>query len=217
MVRRGPRGAGTALALALALGPTAAAAGVVTSPVVVTPLPNNDDDSAVNLNLIELVGFAFALGPSDSVLTVSNSGGVTEYRLLLLVNNATPADWSAFRIELGTGEGDAFVPVGALSELDFDTPDKSPGPTGGLFAEVEHELGRLRFSQGTVPELFDNAFSFAIDVPDTSDPSGIYSFTLRRVPEAVVAVPMPAALVLLGTTLLGLAALSFRHTCRRMR
>ena len=67
-----------------------------------------------------------------------------------------------------------------------------------------------------VPVVFDNAFVFAIDVPDGADPSG-YSFTLRTVPEAAVAVPMPGALVVLSVTLLALAGLSFRHTCRRLR
>lgn len=213
-MRRGRRGAGIALALALALGPSGASAGVITNPVIVT-VPNNDD-AAANPNLIELFGVLSTFAPSDSVFTVTNSGGVTEYGVLLIVNNATPTDWSALRVELGTGVGDAFVPVGALSALDFDTPDNNPGPTGGLLPGIEHEAGTLRFSQGTVPVVFDNTFVFAIDVPDGADLAG-YSFTLRTVPEAAVAVPMPGSLVVLSVTLLALAGLSFRHTCRRLR
>jgi len=215
-VRRG-RSATIMVALLLALGPSAAGAGIITSPLVDTVTPNNDDVGGANPNLVELFGALFTVGPSDSPFTVANSGGVTEYRIAMFVTNATAKSWSAFRLELGTGVGDAFVPIAALSALDFDMPDDSPGPTGGLFASVEKQASALRFSQGVVPDEVFNAFIFSIDVPDTDDPSGVSAFTLRRVPEVAVAIPLPGALVLVGSSLLGLAGLSFRHTCRRIR
>ena len=213
--RRG-RLAAALLGVALALAPAAAGAASITSSGIVTPSPGNDDAGADNPNLVEVAGFVSSLDPVDLVLTATNSGATTEYRFVVSATNDSPAEWTSFRLQLGTGVGSGFTPVG-VDELDFDMPDQTPNPTGGVFASVEHTPGALEFGDGTVPMIFGTVFVFAVDVPDTADPSGAYSFTLRLAPGAAVPVPLPAALVLVGAPLLGCAALSFRHACRRAR
>lgn len=213
--------AAAGIALGALAGGGGAAAGQITNLSIVTPAPNNDDVAGTaNANLVEVTGFVGSLAPGDLVFVVRNSGGTTEYRLSAILNNDTGTSWSGFRLELGFGTGAGFVPVGPLGVVDFDLPERDPGPTGGAFPVLDHGAGSLTWSGGIVPPIVDNPFTFSIDVGDLvaaagMAPEGGYEFTLRQTPVAAISAPLP--LVLLGAGLAGWGGLAWRRGPERRR
>ena len=178
---------------------------------VATPSPGNGEFvGAGNTNVLTIVQkhyFAALPGPTvapvDIVFTVvndSSGSGTTEYVVIENVQNSTGVDWNGYRVELGFGVGDDFVPSTVGDGLDFDDEDNSPinfAPMPADFTTVlrpsEDELVALG---GT---LLDGQFSgtdfiFHLDVPN-----GITEFTLRQRP---LLIPEPTAVTLLGLALL---------------
>ena len=169
-------------------------------PVGATPSPNNDNSAGANANVVPYSLFLNSPGGFDSVFTLSNSGGTTEYVFTqTLVNNSGVA-WTAFRFELGFGTGSAFLASGIADDLDFDAPTLDPFPASSGFSVVATQSDLLEWSGGMVIPVGTTTFSFSIDVPDSLSqwhPQGLNAFTLRQVPVTPTVVPEPATLALL--------------------
>lgn len=157
---------------------------------------NNDNVDTVNPNgLFVLQKDYVAVGAVDIVLSVSDTGGVTEYVVTENVQNSTGVDWNGYRILLGFGFGASFVQSTPGDGLDFDTPDEdSPinfAPGAADFTTVTRpNEDELVASDGDLlaGQFSGTDFVFHIDVPD-----GITEFTIRQQP---IAVPEPGALAL---------------------
>ncbi|MGD1978625.1 MAG: choice-of-anchor F family protein [Akkermansiaceae bacterium] len=185
---------------------------------VATPNPGNEEAvGGGNTNILSIIQkdyFAALPGPIvapvDIVLRVeddTSASGITEYVVIENVQNSTGVDWIGYRVELGFGVGDDFVPSTVGDGLDFDDEDNSPitfSPMPADFTTVlrpiEDELVAL---DGTLlaGEFSGTDFVFHIDVPN-----GITEFTLRQRP---ILIPEPGVTAMLG--LLSLTALRRRR------
>jgi hypothetical protein len=199
--------------------------GFSTGSLTVSPAvaPNNDNTAAPSPNTIANPGFGIFLnaggfGILDYEFNVADSGGTTEYFFTTNMVNNSGVAWDDFHFQLGFGTGPSFVPVGAGSGLDFDTPDRDPAPTSSVFPVLNHQPNLVDWSGATVNYLggpggapFSAAFSLSIDVPDglaALHPGGVNRFTLRSFPTAQP-IPEPTTTALLG---LGLACAVLRRT-----
>lgn len=169
-------------------------------PVGATPSPNNDNSAGASPNAVPYSLFLNSPGGFESVFTVSNSGGTTEYVFTqTLVNNSGVA-WTGFRFELGFGTGSAFAASSVADDLDFDAPTFDPFPASSAFGVVATQSDLLEWSGGMVIPVGTTTFSFSIDVPDNLSqwhPQSLNAFTLRQVPVTPTVVPEPATLALL--------------------
>lgn len=166
---------------------------------VATPNPGNGEyvgDGNTNvLTIVQKHYFAALPGPSvapvDIVMTVIDSGGTTEYKVVENVQNSTGVDWSGYRVILGFGVGAGFVQSTAGDGLDFDDEDNSTiifDPLPADFSTVTRPSeDELVASDGTLldGQFSGTDFNFHIDVPD-----GITEFTLRQQP---ILVPEPGS------------------------
>ena len=178
---------------------------------VATPNPGNGeyvgDDNANVLTIVQKHYFAAAPGPSvapvDIVMTVINSGGTTEYKVVENVQNSTGVDWSGYRVVLGFGVGGSFVQSTAGDGLDFDDEDNSAiifDPMPADFSTITRPSeDEIVASDGTLldGEFGGTDFNFHIDVPD-----GITEFTLRQQPILVPEPGSAAALILIGASMI---------------
>ncbi len=192
-----------------------ASTGII-GPVGNTPEPNNDNATTASPNTIPYNIFFNSLGNLDVEFVVTNSGGITEYRLPQVLINNTGQVWTGFRFELGFGTGENFVRSTISDFLDFDTPELDPTPTSSVFSLLNPQADFLDWAGGTVPAISVVTFNFAIDVPDNLqdfNPSGLNRFTLRQIPTiSPPTVPEPSSLGLLGAAL---ASLSIKSRKRR--
>lgn len=226
-IRRWLRLAGMAAAV-LTTGAAGAEAGVITSinqfllPGFSTGslthslavAPNNDNTAVPSPNTISNPGLGVFLnaggfGILDYEFNLADSGGTTEYFFTTNVVNNSGVAWDDFHFQLGFGTGAAFVPVGAGFGLDFDAPDRDPGPTSSAFLALNHQPNLVEWSGATVNYLggsggapFSVAFSLSIDIPDglaAIHPQAVNRFTLRSFPTAQqVPEPATAALLVIG-------------------
>jgi hypothetical protein len=187
--------------------------------------PNNDNTATPSPNTISNPGLGVFLnaggfGILDYEFNLADSGGTTEYFFTTNMVNNSGIAWNDFHFQLGFGTGAAFVPVGAGSGLDFDTPDADPAPTSSVFPILNHQPNLVEWSGATVNYLlgtgggpFSAAFALSIDIPDgvaALHPQGVNRFTLRSFPTAQQ-VPEPTALVLVGV---GVACAALRRRIR---
>jgi hypothetical protein len=185
------------------------------------PVPNND-----NFDLTQMPWFNGNFGsadntgiydiefvenrPIDIVFVVEDSGGVTEYEATFFLRNQTDHDWVGLTLQIGTGIGDAFMPIDDAIGLDFDTPHRDMAPEAWAFDLVAHTPTRIEWGgTGRISPPQREAFFYNLDVPDAAalgEPAGGYSFTIRHQP---VALPEPSTL--LGLGVLGLITLRRRR------
>jgi hypothetical protein len=95
--------------------------GTVDIPVIDTPNPNNDNvtpPSEIDNNIVvPIKKFSFN-GYIDMQFNTDFTDGTSEYLVLESIDNDTGVPWSGFRMELGYGVGDDFVPSGDDDDLD---------------------------------------------------------------------------------------------------
>lgn len=176
-------------------------------PLGVTPAPNNDNSVPAGPNTIPVNVFFNSPGGMEIEFKVTDSGGVTEYRLPQTLINNSKQTWKGFRFELGFGTGADFVRAGSNGGLDFDVPGLDPAPFSSAFPNLTSQADLLLWTGGNVPSIGVAAFGLSIDVPD-----GVGRFTLRQTPlTAAAATPEPAASALLGTGLVVLATVLRRR------
>ena len=166
---------------------------------VLTTAPNNDNDTAPTnpANRVELLDLEFlAASPIDVVFPISNSGGVTEYALGLgtslgfiatSIINSSGSAWSGMRVQVGTGNGGTFTPIGLGSGLDFDTPHGDPLPASDVFPFFQNWGNKMNFVGATVasgdPGDAGDLFAHFMMTASLDLPDGIGSeFTLRLEP-----------------------------------
>lgn len=231
-----PGWAGTIDAAALVAGPGLGSGSLST---VTTTEPNNDDVESAGGNALSIQKSFGSVNPMDIRLQVTNSSGITEYRVTETVINSSPVIWFDYHVELGfggfAGTPSAFLQSGISDLLDFDTsgqlgqPEKTPAPTSDAFSTIAHSSSVLDFSGGSVVPGESITFSFSIDVPDSEDcsirtpacevvgganPTGFF-FTLREFPTITGpvdgALPAPPTLLMLGSALFGGGAVTWRR------
>jgi hypothetical protein len=178
---------------------------------VITLSPNNDNAPNPNVdNNIELQTKRFDFSDYiDIEFSVTESSGVTEYRISESVDNNTGSDWARYNMYLGFGTGAGFTLSGAGDGLDFDTPDNDTPPSSGAFLTITRpNEDTLEFSNGTHSSGVE-PYLFRIDVPDLLSHGN--KFTLRQVP----IVPEPSAMLLvMAAFLAGGAHLVNGRRCR---
>ena len=227
--------AGTMDAAALLGGPGLGSGSVSN---VTTGVSNNDDTSSAAENTVTIVKSFGSVNTMDIRMQVTNSGGITEYRVTETVTNNSPVIWFDYHIELGfggfAGTPSAFLQSGISDLLDFDTSgilgqtEKTPEPSSSAFSDVLHGSSVLDFSGGSIAPGASATFSFSIDVPDSGDcvirtpaceviggaaPTG-FLYTLREFPTITGPtgeVPGPATLFLISSGVAGLGAVTWRR------
>jgi hypothetical protein len=180
-----------------------------------TPAPNNDDYTGAfpgpnYVSTLNLTGF-----DSDIVMSVSPSGGTTEYSFNLSASLQAPV--TAVYVQLGLGTGSNFVPAqSVVPNLDFDAPlPGSPAPMSQKFPVVHAQPYLIEYSGATASGTAFALAEFELDVPDF--PAGITSFTLReRTGPAPAPEPSTLALAACGLATLALTALRGRFGKHRL-
>ena len=181
--------------------------GTATVTPIITGQPNNDDATAPGGNVVVASKVFDSASPIDIVFNVAQTDGITEYFFAEGVANNTLNAMIGYTFELGTGTGADFVPSTPDDGLDFDWPGSgaatgtTPVPTSGVFPTLAHAEDMIIWTGGTLGIGISDAFTFSIDVPD------MRSFTLRQWGTPV---PLPAAVWLFGTGLIGLIGLARR-------
>jgi hypothetical protein len=227
--------AGTIDAAGLVAGPGLGSGSLST----VTTAPNNDDVQSAGGNAVTIQKSFGSVNTMDIRLQVTNSSGISEYRVTETVINNSPVIWFDYHIELGfggfAGTPSAFLQSGISDLLDFDTsgqlgePEKTPAPTSDAFSTIVHTSSVLDFSGGAVAPGESITFAFSIDVPDSGDcsirtpacevvggasPTGFF-FTLREFPTITGPVdgelPAPPSLLVLSSALFGVGAVAWRR------
>lgn len=155
--------------------------GFLNVPIILTPSPDNDDQpggpGADNNITVPLKRFDFP-GYIDIEFLVSNTNGITEYKVSESVDNDTGVNWTQYRMELGYGVGAAFVPSTGADDLDFDAPLYTPAPSAlPPFTVVSTSPDVLIFSGGVHGLGLEN-YQIRIDVPNITGGK----FTLRQIP-----------------------------------
>ena len=226
--------AGAIDAAALVAGPGLGSGSLST---VTTSQPNDDDVQSAGGNALTIQKSFGSVNTVDIRLQVTNSSGITEYRVTETVINNSPVIWFDYHVELGfggfAGTPSAFLQSGISDLLDFDTsgqlgqPEKTPAPTSDAFSTIAHSSSVLDFSGGSVAPGESITFSFSIDIPDSGDcsirtpacevigganPTGFF-FTLREFPTITGPVdgelPVPPTLLMLGSALFGVGAVAW--------
>lgn len=187
---------------------------------------NNDNVNAKQNFLSTDIRFA-KVAPIDLIMEVMNSNGTSEYRYEAVILNNTTKPWIDFHFDLGFGTFNAagmdqFQRSNANDFLDFDFPDKDPGPMNfgqgaGVikFMTLDYKADTIDWSNGLVPIGKSTLFFWDVDVPDLNEqiPKSAaikdnnnqvvgYRFTVRLAP-TVVPEPSSALLVALGLGVLG--------------
>jgi hypothetical protein len=164
------------ISLSICGAATAANAGTVSG--AVTGQPNNDDFTGsfdANPNRHSPGGGRLSL--LELVIPAIDSGGTTEYAITISGSYSSDEDPPLtldYRLQLGFGTGDAFVPAGLITdELDFDTPlPANPEPIIAVFGGVDQHLADTleipgASPAGTVGSFFlSRMFRLSVDVPD---------------------------------------------------
>jgi hypothetical protein len=201
--------------------PTANAATVTGA---VTGAANNDDfggSFGANPNRHSPGGGSIA--SLERVIPVADSGGTSEYAFTISGGYSTDDGpiTRDYRLQLGFGTGDAFVPARQLApELDFDMPQPaSPAPQIAIFGPLKQHSADTLVLPGLPAPLppfssffLNDMFKVSIDVPDLPNsvtsfysaanlppgiPVGTKAFTIRG-----GFVPEPSSLYTLGFSLL---------------
>lgn len=157
-----------------------------------TPAPNNDD-VVFSTNSRSFTLRFNQPDPIDVELSIVPSDGVTPYSLIGVANNSSGVNWSGFRVLLGNSTGLNFV-QGAISDLDFDLPDRNSPRTMFGFDPSVHEAAEIRWDVQVISGNAPNFF-FSVDVPD--GPTNPYNFSMRF--EPLLLVPEPSGLIALTT------------------
>lgn len=181
--------------------------GLVSVPVVVTAIANNDNVGLLNNNITVAVKRFDQLGYIDIQFEYVNSGGVTEYELFEAVDNNTGSPWSRYQMQLGHGVGNSFTPSLGGDGLDFDDPDLDPAPTSTAFTTVATAEDQLTFSGGLHAAGLQT-YRVRIDVPDAATPGAGGTFTLRQIPTPI---PEPATAALSILAAAGILARRWRR------
>jgi hypothetical protein len=186
---------------------------------VTTSAPNNDNPTSASPNSITLPANgslaapfnATTFDPIDFVFDVQGSGGNTEYFVTTYVLNNTGAPWGGFRLQLGSGFGANFMPIGAtipeIQPPDFDAPNFDPDLTNSAFSTVSLNSIQITFSGAPLAPPTVMTATFSIDTPDDMFPGGYTNFTVRQLP---LAVPEPGAFSLFALAAIGLVVLRAR-------
>lgn len=157
---------------ALVAGPAAAQAGVIDSALVngmglegpvVTETANNDNYDFWSNNGGSFLFSFHSLAPVDTVFSVTDSGGSTEYDLYGRVTNRTGASVLGVRLELGFGT--STFSRATLPGLSFDLPEADPGPVMDNFAPVLHTDTLIQWTH-LIPNTDTPSFEFFFDLPD---------------------------------------------------
>lgn len=146
-------------------------------------------------------------GLSSSYLRfVTDSGGVTEYKVTGEIVNGSGQDWSQFSIGLIPGTS---TPVSTSLAFDYTTL----APTSSVFTTATSLPYRLDFSGGTLANGQGSTFAFLVNVPDTQYIGQTYfQVTFTATPAAPVAAPAPSGLTLFASAVLpGLSYLGWRR------
>jgi hypothetical protein len=182
--------------------PSGPGLGIVSVAAILTPNPNNDNQTGGGISdndlLITLKRFD-SKSYIDIVFTVNPSDGITEYKVTEFVDNNSNANWSSYKMQLGTGTGTSFVLSPSTDQLDFDAPNYDLPPTSGAFGTIGTSPDELTFSGGSQGSGAQQ-YTFRLDIPDLSQTS---TFTLRQIPTAV---PEPNTFALIGMVLCGFIA-----------
>jgi hypothetical protein len=231
-------GAGTIDVGVLVGGPGLGSASV---PSVSTTTVNNDDLGAGTENTVGIQKSFGSIDPIDILFQATNSVGTTEYRVTETITNSTAVIWFDYHLEFGfggfAGTPSPFVQSELEDKLDFDTcftldcDPFTPAPTSTTFGAVVAEANELAWSGGAVSPGKTVTFVFSIDVPESADcsvtvpacpvvgeaaPTG-FLFTLREFPTITGPVPPPdqvpgpATLLLVGSGVAGLRAVTWRR------
>jgi PEP-CTERM motif-containing protein len=206
--------AGTVHAGVIAAGPyTGSGPGGTGTGTVGATLGINNDNVNPGLNTASLSMTFTAIGAIDYVFPVASSSGITEYFFNSIVTtNTTGQTWTGFTFRLGSSGSGKFVPF-TTGTLDFDDPNKDPGPTSIAFSTLSHQPYQINWSGGTgVTSPGTNTFTLSIDVPD-----GLANFTLRSEPTVPknAPVPEPATLLLVGSGLVSLGVFGRKRLAGR--
>jgi len=201
------------LSIAVAVGPQAGMAAIITHPGT-TLRPNNDDfrgPGNPNVQRLSTVWFGI-IGRAETAFDIEDSGGTTEYAVSLLVANGSGVDWTGFRLSLGlAGErGTPPRPSLAGDGFGFDVPsgvgDTWPAADTRLLLRRQTE-DVLDFS-GYFPNRTTVRFSFSMDVADHLGVKQVFLF------EQPAPVPEPGRFLLISS---GLTALVLWQALRRRK
>ena len=190
-------------AMSAPAGPVSSFSGFVAVPAAL----NQDNVTAIPFTGggIVILKLRFSgLGPADVLMGTTDTSGVTEYAYnLTVIKPSDEQSWTQFKVALGTGVGDEFVPAAdlPLPGLDFDWEDSIPGidPNSTVIGPTQTTLSvdspsQLTWSWAQPWEGGgSDSLQFSIDIPDLPG----QAFTLRVEPVGPSTVPEPATGVLL--------------------
>ena len=181
----------------------------------ITVSPNNDDYTGLdNPNYkwygIEYADFGIhgwdAAGWSGSGYNIQESGGVTEYLFSQDITNNSGLDWAGYTLRLSLGwDTESSIVFSTLADgynFDTDTGISEPNPTYPEFLTLLHEHDSLTYT-GLIPNNSTINITYSIDVPD-----GLSVDMIWVMEKPLAPVPIPPALYLFGTGLLGLIGMA---------
>lgn len=162
--------------------------------------PNNDNVAGTPANQLNFGSVEFLQStPIDFTILIQNTGGTTEYvGNVGAAINSTPDTWSGFRLSLGLGVQQNFVPFSTFVPAmtfsdtpDWDFPNPDVSPSSPQFPIISHGQFVIEGSGGNVgPGGIATGSNLHGDVPDSLIAS-TYELTIRLQPIVAQSDPVP--------------------------